>query len=78
MNVKEFKEWLNQFDDDVIVEVGIQQEADPYQSYGQVIFKEFTGDFYEDCDYTDFRGNPYVKESYPYYNTCILQLGGSK
>lgn len=75
MNIKEFKEWLNQFDDDVIVEVGIQQRAPSYQSFGEVIFEEFVGDEYEDYDYLDFTNNQFVTDDKPYWMKKYLRLG---
>lgn len=75
MNVKEFKQWLEQFDDDVIVEVGVQEESPLYAPYGRVDFVEFTGDEFADYDYTDFRGNKFITQESTLFNKKILQLG---
>ena len=74
MKVKDFKEWLNNFDDDVIVEVLIQDEADTYQAYGACVSEEFndTDDHY---DYVDFNGNQFVKPEDSFYGKKILKLG---
>ncbi len=76
MNIKEFKEWLNQFDDDVIVKVLVQKEAPMYESYGEAVQTEFTGEKWEDHDHVDFRGNRFTKPHEPHYNKKYLILGG--
>ena len=69
MKLKDFKEWLNQFPDDTIVEVSEEQRG--YERYSS--FKVFDPDdhsFY--CDYTD---NPIAGPDSSLYNKRILQLG---
>ena len=39
--LKEFKEWLEQFPEDTIVQVAIQEESSQWEAYGPVRFKEF-------------------------------------
>lgn len=78
--IKEFKEWLNRFPDDTIVEVGIQQRAGDYESYGAVHFespKLEDNDRGNGWEFTDFRNNKYVKESEPHFGKCYLSLGES-
>ncbi len=77
MNVLQFKEWLNQFDDDVIVEVLVQEEPDTYQAYGACGGNEFTGGEFEDYDYVDFAKNKYLCSAHPCFNKKILTLGVS-
>lgn len=77
MNIKEFKEWLNQFDDDVIVEVLVQDEPSGYESYGACYGSEFTGDELEDYEYVDFTGNRLINPEHSYFNKKILTLGMS-
>lgn len=68
--VKEFKEWLNRFPDDTIVELVIQE--------GPVMFKELKLED-SDCgngwEYTDFNGNKFVKPDSEHYGKRYLWLG---
>jgi len=76
--IKEFKEWLNRFPDDTIVEVGIQQRAGNYQSYGAVNFispKLEDNDIGEGWEFTDFKNNRFVKEGEPHFKKSYLTLG---
>jgi len=73
MNVKQFKDWLEQFDDDVIVEVGVQGHAPIYHSFGEVYEREFIG--FNDYNYTSFVGNNLVSEDQSFYNKKYLFLG---
>lgn len=75
MNIKEFKTWLDKFPDEAIVEVYVQEKAPEYQSYGEAVAREFTGDEYEDYEYIDFTGNRYVKAGHPCFGKKILMLG---
>lgn len=77
MNLLQFKEWLDQFDDDVIVEVLVQEEPRLYESYGACYGSEFIGDEFEDYDYVDFTGNRLINPEHPYFNKKILTLGRS-
>ena len=38
--VKEFKKWLDEFDDDVEVQVAVQSSAGMYESYGPICFRD--------------------------------------
>ena len=76
--IKEFKEWLNRFPDDTIVEVGIQQRSDNYDAYGDVHFespKLEDNDCGTGWEFIDFRNNKFVKEDAPYFGKCYLKLG---
>lgn len=78
--VKEFKEWLNRFPDDAIVEVGIQQKAPAWESCGAVNFEEFTltdSDYGSGWEFVDLRNNQFVKEDSPSFGKCYLRLGES-
>lgn len=71
MKLKDFKEWLNQFPDDTIVEV--LEERGGYERYSS--FTAFdTDDNSIYCDYTD---NPMVRPDNFLYNKRILQLGST-
>jgi hypothetical protein len=76
MNRKEFQEWLEQFPEDTVIEVGIQQSAPSYCPYGEVKFEEFVGD-YDQHDLNDFRGNNTIGNQHKYYGKVYLQLGSS-
>ena len=76
--IKEFKEWLNRFPDDTIVEVGIQQMAGVDEAYGDVHFespKLEDNDCGTGWEFIDFRNNKFVKESSPYFGKCYLSIG---
>ena len=78
--IKEFKEWLNRFPEDTIVEVGIQQKAGNYEAYGAVEFvspKLEESDYGDGWEFTDFRNNQFVKEDSPRFGKCYLSLGES-
>jgi len=79
--LKEFKEWLERFPEDTIVEVAIQEAARGLETWGPVRFKEFQIPFYEEGDgfeFYDFRNNPYVKPNQSHFGKCFLCLGESK
>lgn len=69
MKLKDFKEWLNQFPDDTIVEVSEEQRG--YERYSS--FTVFDPD--DHSFYCDYRNNPLVERSSSLYNKRILQLG---
>ena len=71
MNLKDFKEWLNQFPDDTIVEVSEEQGG--YERYSS--FKVFDPD--DHSNYLDLTGNPHVKPDSELYNKRFLQLGSN-
>ncbi len=74
MNVKEFKEWLNQFPDDAEVEV-LQHHLGRNWDSDSVNEVTFVGEKFEDWDFTDFTDNPHTKEDSPWFNKRILNLG---
>lgn len=76
--IKEFKEWLNRFPDDTIIEVGIQQMSSNFESYGAINFespKLDGGDCGHGWEFIDFRNNRFVKEDEPHFGKCYLRLG---
>jgi len=78
MNRKKFQEWLNQFPEETIIEVQIQQEAHAYQSYGNCIATEFKDDELETFEFLDFTNNKFVKTDSPYFEKKILILGSQR
>lgn len=77
MNRKQFQEWLNQFPEETIIEVGVQQEPKAYQSYGDVQFEKSRDGEYEHYTLIDFRNNPFVNEEHRHYGKVFLQLGSA-
>lgn len=81
MNVAEFREWLLTQDQEAIVEVLVHSSSTGYYDQGgNVSTEEFDpSEEYYGCskhhEYTDFRGNQFVKEDHPCYGKRILQLG---
>jgi hypothetical protein len=78
--IKEFKEWLNRFPDDTIIEVGMQGRAGNYEAYGAVNFETLKledNDYGDGWEFTDFRTNQFVKKDAPYFGKCYLKLGES-
>jgi len=78
--LKQFKEWLDQFPDDTLVEVGVQEPGGNWEAYGPINFKSpelISGDIGEGWEFTDFRGNKFVKPTDERFNKCILRLGES-
>lgn len=70
MKLKDFKEWLNQFPDDTIIEVSVERGRS-YQSFS--CFDEFDPD--DHSNYLDLVGNPNIKSDSELYNKRFLQLG---
>jgi hypothetical protein len=78
--IKEFKKWLDRFPEETIIEVGFQQRAGNYESYGAVEFETIK---LEDSDsgfgweFADFRTNQFVMPEDEMFGKCILSLGDS-
>lgn len=80
MNRKEFQEWLEQFPEETIIEVMVQEEAYDYQSYGvsrAVTFSSEEKFEFEHFEFIDFVDNQFIKEDSPLYNKKILTLGSA-
>jgi hypothetical protein len=78
--IKEFKEWLNRFPEETIIEIGFQQRAGNYESYGAVEFNEMKledSDCGDGWEFTDFRNNKFVDEDAAHYGKCYLTIGES-
>lgn len=78
MNRKQFQEWLDQFPEETIIEVAVQQSAPSYFPYGEVKFEIFSDDPYVTYEYTDFTNNKFAKETDEYYGRKYLQLGSGR
>lgn len=76
MTVAEFIEWLKTQDQDAVVDVLHHTSGSGYYDQGgNVSIEEFTATEFKDWEYTDFRGNQYVKEDAPHFNKRFLQIG---
>ena len=76
--IKEFKEWLNRFPEDTIIEVGIQGRAGNYEAYGAVNFETLKledNDYGYGWEFLDFRTNQFIKEDSTHFGKCYLRLG---
>jgi len=73
MTVSEFIEWLKTQDQGAIVKCLIHNTTGSYYEQGGTCSRgEFTA---EHAEYTDFRGNEFVKPEAPYYNKRYLLIG---
>lgn len=81
MIVKDFIKWLETQDQEAIVEVLVHSSGTGYYDQGgNVTTEEFDPSkaYYGSSkhhEYTDYRGNQFVKEDAPWYNKRILQIG---
>jgi len=81
MIVSEFIEWLKTKDQDAVVEVLYHTSGTGYYDQGgNISTEEFDpSKQFHGCpahhEYTDFRGNQFVKEDAPWYNKRTLLLG---
>lgn len=88
MNVKEFREFLAQFDDDTIVECVLHYRGSGYYDQGgtaslvdftpDVVYPEAGGVPYcgnDHFEYTDFTDNPFVKPTQEHYQKKYLTIG---
>lgn len=75
MRVREFIEWLSQFpDQDATIEV---LECRPGALYGEQggVTSSVYFDPEKHAEYTDLRGNPWIKDDAPYKDARTLLLG---
>ena len=79
VTVKELREWLKQFDDDVIVKFvtvdedrGYMGEKECAESDPVLTTNDWDGKAWS---YTDFRNMKNVNDGWPYYNKQFLTLG---
>lgn len=76
--VKRFKEWLNRFPDDTIINVIKQEPASMYQSYGECVFEDIklvNSDIGDGWEFIDFTNNQFVKEGDMRHGMRYLRLG---
>lgn len=73
MTVAEFIEWLKTQDQDAVVECVVHESGGSYYEQGGTCTTQpFAPEL---SDYTDFRGNQFVKETEPYFNKSYLLIG---
>jgi len=75
MTVRQMIEWMSTFEDqDAIVEVVCHSDCGGYyEQGGTVSAEEFNPE--QHVEYTDLRGNKFVKESDSYYNRRSVVFG---
>jgi hypothetical protein len=79
--LKEFKKWLEQFPEDTIVQVAMQESPSGWESWGPVRFKDFqipTNEWGDGFEFFDFRNNQFTKPDSPHFRKCILELGEAR
>ena len=74
MTVKEFIEWLQTQDQGATVEIIEHLGGIGYYDQGGTVFKEIF-DPGKHSDYSDLRGNQFIKAGAPYFETRTLLLG---
>jgi hypothetical protein len=75
MKRKEFQQWLDQFPEDTIIEVMVQEESGSWESYGACYATVFEAVEFDHYEYTNFTGNPLITPDRPSYNRGYLVLG---
>jgi len=79
VTLKQFKEWLNRFPDDTIVQVTVQQQAGPWEAYGPIEFKSPELEPVHDAglgwEFIDLTENKFVKPTSPHHNKRYLTIG---
>ena len=76
--LKEFKKWLEQFPEDTIVRVAVQQGPSALESHGPVKFEDFqipTEEWGDGFEFSDFRNNRFTSPNSPWFGKCLLELG---
>lgn len=75
MTVRQFREWMETFEDqDAIVEVVVHtSDGGYYMQGGSATTEEFDPE--QHVEYTDWRGNQFVREDAPYYNRRQVVFG---
>ena len=77
MKVSEFIKWLETQDQDATVEILVHDSKGSYYEQGGTVSEQaFDPNDINHFDYTDFRGNQFVKETDSYYNARTLLIGG--
>ena len=73
MNVKEFAKWLKTQDQEATIMCLVHNSSGSYYEQGGTCREEeFTT---EHSEYTDFRGNPFVKPDAPHAECRFLLIG---
>jgi sarcosine oxidase delta subunit len=76
MTVKDFIEWLQTQDQGAIVEIVEHRSGCGYYEQGGTVTRE-TFETDKHIDYTDFRGNQFVKPDAPHFGTRKLLIGAT-
>jgi hypothetical protein len=60
MNRKELQLWLEQFPEETIIEVMVQETASGYESYGPCFATEFSSVEFEHYEYESYTGKGFL------------------
>ena len=77
VNRKQFQEWLDQFPEDTLIEVTVQEAGGSWYT-GDSRPVMFDPNNQDHSEFVDFVNNPYVKPDELYYNKSFLTLGGKE
>jgi ribosomal protein L31 len=77
MTVSELIEWLKTQDQGATVQVVTIGKSPTYESFGPAELVHLDVTDADHVDYTDFRGNQFVKEGAHHFNQRYLLLGGT-
>ena len=77
MTVSQLIEWLKTQDQGAIVQVVTIGEAPTWESYGPARLVELDVTNADHVEYSDFRGNRFVKQDSPHFNQRYLTFGST-
>jgi len=77
MTVSQLIEWLKAQDQGAVVQVVTISDAPTWEAYGPATLVELDVTNADHVEYTDFRGNQFVKEDAPHYGRRYLTLGST-
>jgi hypothetical protein len=77
VNRKEFQEWLDQFPEDTLIEVTVQEAGGSWYT-GDSRPVMFDPNNMDHSEFVDFVGNPHVKPDSNIFDMKILTLGGKE
>ena len=77
MTVSQLIEWLKTQDQGATVQVVTIDEAQPWTAYGPAVLVELDVTNADHMEYTDFRGNQFVKPDAHHFNQRYLTFGST-
>jgi hypothetical protein len=75
MKRKEFQQWLDQFPEDTIIEVIVQDDPETFQSYGACYATVFEAAELDHFEFIDFNVDQFMAPTESYYKKRFLLLG---